>query len=242
WLSIASAVVIELPPAFLLLNAARKAGLSMSQLRVVPCLQGKAPGGRNHHASLRRGSDRGTGTAPRSHAGRGGSRGHRYHEDARQGRAGARGGRGAGDRRRAGSRGGDRGGAGRRAGGDRAPDDRAGGHAQPPQAPPGVRRHQRPAAPGAPPRVIAQSNGSVYERSGGPVKTEEDPLASRPPSPSAARSLAAIKHVEKTVPPAVAEGIVLRYGGFYGPGASELLLCAVRKRQVPVIGGGTGIW
>jgi nucleoside-diphosphate-sugar epimerase len=91
-------------------------------------------------------------------------------------------------------------------------------------------------------RVIAQSNGSVYERSGGPVKTEEDPLASRPPSPSAARSLAAIKHVEKTVPPAVAEGIVLRYGGFYGPGASELLLDAVRKRQVPVIGGGTGIW
>jgi nucleoside-diphosphate-sugar epimerase len=91
-------------------------------------------------------------------------------------------------------------------------------------------------------RVIAQSNGSVYERSGGPVKTEEDPLASRPPSPSAARSLAAIKHVEKTVPPAVPEGIVLRYGGFYGPGASELLLDAVRKRQVPVIGGGTGIW
>jgi nucleoside-diphosphate-sugar epimerase len=91
-------------------------------------------------------------------------------------------------------------------------------------------------------RVVAQSNGSVYERSGGPVKTEEDPLASRPPSPSAARSLAAIKHVEKTVPPAVPEGIVLRYGGFYGPGASELLLDAVRKRQVPVIGGGTGIW
>ena len=91
-------------------------------------------------------------------------------------------------------------------------------------------------------RVIAQSNGSVYERSGGPVKTEEDPLASRPPSPSAARSLAAIKHVEKTVPPAAPEGIVLRYGGFYGPGASELLLDAVRRRQVPVIGGGTGIW
>ncbi len=35
---------------------------------------------------------------------------------------------------------------------------------------------------------------------------------------------------------------MLRYGGFYGPGASDLLLDAVRKRQMPVIGGGTGIW
>jgi nucleoside-diphosphate-sugar epimerase len=90
-------------------------------------------------------------------------------------------------------------------------------------------------------RVIAQSNAGMYERSGGPVKTEEDPLASRPPSPSSARSLAAIKHVDETVPLAAPEGIVLRYGAFYGPGASELLLDAVRKRQVPVIGGGTGI-
>ena len=35
---------------------------------------------------------------------------------------------------------------------------------------------------------------------------------------------------------------MLRYGGFYGPGAWDLLLEMVRKRQVPVIGGGTGIW
>jgi 2-alkyl-3-oxoalkanoate reductase len=90
-------------------------------------------------------------------------------------------------------------------------------------------------------RVIAQSNVAAIERSGGPVKTEEDPLASRPPSKSSARSLAAIRHVEETVPLAAPEGIVLRYGGFYGPGASEILLDLVRKRQVPVIGGGTGI-
>jgi nucleoside-diphosphate-sugar epimerase len=89
-------------------------------------------------------------------------------------------------------------------------------------------------------RVIAQGNIAANERSGGLVKTEEDPLDSRP-VPSAARTLAAIKHVEETVPLAVPEGIVLRYGGFYGPGASEILLDAVRKRQVPVIGGGTGI-
>ena len=90
-------------------------------------------------------------------------------------------------------------------------------------------------------RVVAQSNASVYERSGGPVKTEEDPLASRPPSTSSAKTLAAIKHVDETVPLAVPEGLVLRYGGFYGPGASDFLLEMVRKRQVPVIGGGTGI-
>jgi 2-alkyl-3-oxoalkanoate reductase len=90
-------------------------------------------------------------------------------------------------------------------------------------------------------RVIAQGNSSVYERSGGPVKSEDDPLDSRP-FPSAARSLAAIKHVDKTVPLEAPEGIVLRYGAFYGPGASEVLVDAVRKRQLPVIGGGTGIW
>jgi len=91
-------------------------------------------------------------------------------------------------------------------------------------------------------RVIAQGNVGVYEHSGGRVKTEEDPLASRPPTPSFAPALAAIKHVDRTVPLGAAEGIVLRYGGFYGPGVSEPLLDAVRRRQVPVIGGGTGIW
>jgi len=76
-------------------------------------------------------------------------------------------------------------------------------------------------------RFIAQSATGSNERSGSPVKTEEDPLASRSPSPSSARALAAIKHVEQTVPLTAPEGI---------------LLDVVRKRQVPVIGGGTGIW
>ena len=91
-------------------------------------------------------------------------------------------------------------------------------------------------------RFVAQSNAGMYERSGGPVKTEDDPLVARAPSPSSARTLAAIKHVDQAVPLAVPEGIVLRYGGFYGPGASDILLDMMRKRRVPVIGGGTGIW
>jgi len=90
-------------------------------------------------------------------------------------------------------------------------------------------------------RVIAQSAERMNERSGGPVKSDEDPLDPRP-VPSAARTVAAMRHVEETVPLRAPEGLVLRYGSFYGPGASEPLLDMVRKRQMPVIGGGTGIW
>ncbi|MGC1210471.1 MAG: NAD(P)-dependent oxidoreductase [Micromonospora sp.] len=90
-------------------------------------------------------------------------------------------------------------------------------------------------------RVVAQGHNFVYERSGGPVKTEDDPVDSRP-IPSSARTVAAIKHVDRTVPLTAPEGIVLRYGTFYGPGSSDQLVDGVRKRQMPVIGGGTGIW
>lgn len=91
-------------------------------------------------------------------------------------------------------------------------------------------------------RVVAQSNVAAVERTGDPVKTEADPLAERPPTPAAAQSMAALAHVEEAVPRGAPEGIVLRYGAFYGPGASEPLVDMVRKRRVPVIGGGTGIW
>jgi 2-alkyl-3-oxoalkanoate reductase len=92
-------------------------------------------------------------------------------------------------------------------------------------------------------RVIAQSYAGPGpdKRSGGGLKSEAAPLDWRPIR-SAAQMLAAIEHVDQTVPLAVPEGIVLRYGGFYGPGASEPLLDMVRKRQVPVIGGGSGVW
>jgi nucleoside-diphosphate-sugar epimerase len=93
-------------------------------------------------------------------------------------------------------------------------------------------------------RFIAQSVVAIgtYARTGGPVKTKDDP-----PDldlPAKGRSGAdAVRYLEDAVTGIDwAEGIVLRYGAFYGPGASELLLDAVRKRQVPVIGGGTGIW
>jgi nucleoside-diphosphate-sugar epimerase len=92
-------------------------------------------------------------------------------------------------------------------------------------------------------RVIAQSYAGAGpdKRSGDRLKTEEDPPDWRPIR-SAMQGPAAIEYVEKTVPAMAPEGIVLRYGGFYGPGASDLLLEMLRKRQVPVIGGGTGVW
>ncbi|RKS79806.1 nucleoside-diphosphate-sugar epimerase [Actinomadura pelletieri DSM 43383] len=90
-------------------------------------------------------------------------------------------------------------------------------------------------------RVVAQSYAGLGpDRYPGPPKTEEDTDDWRP-IPGALRGRAAMKHVEETVPARVSEGIVLRYGGFYGPGASDVLLEAVRKRQVPLVGGGTGV-
>src|SRR5262249_13941215 len=77
--------------------------------------------------------------------------------------------------------------------------------------------------------------------SSGGLKTEDDPPGWRP-IPSAARMAAAITHVDQAVPAQAAEGIVLRYGTFYGPGASDALVELVRRRRVPVIGGGAGVW
>ena len=91
-------------------------------------------------------------------------------------------------------------------------------------------------------RMIAQSfTGWPNQPVGGPVKTEDDPLDPHPPA-SMTEGLRAIKHVEEAVPAGVPEGLVLRYGVLYGPGASEELPDAVRKGRLPVVGGGTGIW
>ena len=74
-------------------------------------------------------------------------------------------------------------------------------------------------------------------RQGGWVKTEEDPLD--PLTGTAAQApMAAIRHVEEVV--LAAGGAVLRYGGFYGPGATDDQVELVRKRQFPLVGGGAG--
>jgi nucleoside-diphosphate-sugar epimerase len=96
-------------------------------------------------------------------------------------------------------------------------------------------------------RFVAQSNGAFpYARTGGPVKSEEDPLDPTPPR-EMREGWAAIRHLEDAVLGADwTEGIVLRYGGFYGPGTSlapdadEVEL--IRKRRFPLVGDGGGVW
>ncbi|WP_433519642.1 NAD-dependent epimerase/dehydratase family protein [Nonomuraea sp. CA-143628] len=82
---------------------------------------------------------------------------------------------------------------------------------------------------------VAQSYGSWNGiREGGWVKTEEDPLDPT----STGKGASAIRHLEDVV--VKAGGAVLRYGAFYGPGATDDQVELVRKRQYPVVGNGAG--
>jgi nucleoside-diphosphate-sugar epimerase len=97
-------------------------------------------------------------------------------------------------------------------------------------------------------RFVAQSNAVVYARTGGPIKREGAPLDDDPP-PAMRQGLAALRHLEAAVTGARwTEGVVLRYGWFYGPGTSIALdplgsqIEVIRKRQVPIVGAGTGVW
>jgi nucleoside-diphosphate-sugar epimerase len=96
-------------------------------------------------------------------------------------------------------------------------------------------------------RLVWQSYaGWPYARDGGPLKTEDDPLDPDPPA-DVRESLAAIRHLEQAVIGARdMEGLVLRYGGFYGPGTSlepgGQHLELIQKRKFPIGGDGAGIW
>jgi nucleoside-diphosphate-sugar epimerase len=80
--------------------------------------------------------------------------------------------------------------------------------------------------------VVAQGHASMNGiRKGGWVKTEEDPL-------EVIEGTKAINHLEDVI--VKAGGAVLRYGGFYGPGAWEDQVKLVRRRLFPLVGGGTG--
>ncbi|HEV7707952.1 MAG TPA: NAD(P)-dependent oxidoreductase [Asanoa sp.] len=74
-------------------------------------------------------------------------------------------------------------------------------------------------------------------RTGGWVKTEADPLDLHEGT-AAETGMAALKHVEDVV--VGAGGAVMRYGGLYGPGATDDQVELIRKRQFPLVGRGTG--
>jgi 2-alkyl-3-oxoalkanoate reductase len=98
-------------------------------------------------------------------------------------------------------------------------------------------------------RFVAQSYaGWPSARTGGPVKPETAPFDPTPPAAIAAM-LGAIRHLEDAVTEARwAEGIVLRYGGFYGPGTSFSVrpdgehVALIRQRKFPIVGDGGGVW
>jgi 2-alkyl-3-oxoalkanoate reductase len=89
--------------------------------------------------------------------------------------------------------------------------------------------------------VAASYTGWPNERTGGPVKTEDDPLDPNPPAQQR-ESLAAIRHLERAVLEAPLEGVVLRYGMFYGPGASDEMIAVIRRRGLPLVGAGGATW
>jgi len=94
--------------------------------------------------------------------------------------------------------------------------------------------------------VVQSYTGWPNERTGGPVKTEDDPLDPNPPK-RMSRSLAAMRELERLVASANGiQGTVLRYGNFYGPGTAFSpdgeITRMVRRRQFPIIGSGAGIW
>jgi len=93
-------------------------------------------------------------------------------------------------------------------------------------------------------KFVAQSYaGWPYARSGGLIKSENDPLDPTPPR-GIEETHAAIRRLERMV--VDAGGVVLRYGGFYGPGSGLTRdgdqTRMVRARKFPLVGGGTGIW
>jgi nucleoside-diphosphate-sugar epimerase len=86
--------------------------------------------------------------------------------------------------------------------------------------------------------VVAQSYASWNGiQTGGWVKTEDDPLdpLTGTPAEPVARAIA---HLEQAV--LGAGGAVLRYGGLYGPGATDDQVELIRRRLFPLVGDGAG--
>jgi nucleoside-diphosphate-sugar epimerase len=96
-------------------------------------------------------------------------------------------------------------------------------------------------------RFIVQSyTGWPNARGGVGLADESDPLDEHPAKESRI-TLEAIRYLEQVVPSAPEmDGIALRYGTFYGPGTSlgtgGSLIEMVRRRKVPIVGSGAGVW
>jgi len=91
-------------------------------------------------------------------------------------------------------------------------------------------------------RFVAQSYaGWPSAPTGGALVTEAEPLDPEP-APGQRETHAAIRFLERAVTEAPLTGVVLRYGSFYGPGATDPMIDLLRKRRVPMVGDGAGVW
>lgn len=93
-------------------------------------------------------------------------------------------------------------------------------------------------------RILAQSIAFSYAPGPpGTVHRERDPLLDDPPK-SFARSARAMQELERTV--LDADGVVLRYGYFYGPGSAMSrggsIGADLSRRRLPIVGRGQGVW
>ena len=94
-------------------------------------------------------------------------------------------------------------------------------------------------------RLITQSIAFAYAPGDG-LRTEDDPLFLDAPRPFT-RSVEAVAALERqTLDAGGVEGVVLRYGYFYGPGSSYAgggsTAAAVRRRAFPVVGSGAAVY
>lgn len=94
------------------------------------------------------------------------------------------------------------------------------------------------------PRLVVQSMASWYSPVGDMVKSEEDPLWTDAPEPLG-QAVRTVVEMERMVLEGVAVPIVLRYGGFYGPGTwysrESGVAGMMRKRLVPMVGDGSAV-
>jgi 2-alkyl-3-oxoalkanoate reductase len=96
-------------------------------------------------------------------------------------------------------------------------------------------------------RFVSQSIAFAYRNDGPPVKTEDDPILEEASGPFASGVMAALHEMESAVLGADGlDGLVLRYGFFYGPGthygSDGTLVADVRRRRMPIVGKGTGVF
>jgi nucleoside-diphosphate-sugar epimerase len=95
-------------------------------------------------------------------------------------------------------------------------------------------------------RFVSQSIAFAYRNDGSRVKSEDDPLLDSAPGPFEG-GITALREMEAMVLGADGlDGLVLRYGFFYGPGThyggEGSIVADVRRRRLPIVGKGSGVF